>query len=383
MPFLLLSLVLSAVQVKGQGDVCPWCRNDPALMAAAGVVSHGPIALGPKGSEEVAGLLPGRKWIFLETAHLRWGSNLGPTAVEMKDRKRVEAELARLRKVLPAVPRKADKLDPYLRLHLFAMKAEEFYGRFQRLLRVKDEDFAARTRGGVFMGAGPFLGEKEKFEVILHAERGGHRRFTQEAMGVQITDALRWHFPQHHKMHASIPAEDGDLREDGRLYPHVVHNLSHLFLCAYKHFSYDPPVWLDEGLAHAMEREVEPESVTFDGDEGAIPSPEGSSDWSAVTRKILGVGKAASLAELWHKNAFGELSREDHVIAWSKVRFLIDEKGEDFAKILAGLKGQLDEKGVPTGRDIHGLQRRLLKEILGFHPEGFDSAWRVWAIKQP
>ena len=71
----------------------------------------------------------------------------------------------------------------------------------------------------------------------------------------------------------SIPAEDPGLRLDRWLRGHSVHLTSHLLFCAYKHFSYDPPIWMDEGLAHALEREVEPASTTIDTDEGAEAPP--------------------------------------------------------------------------------------------------------------
>src|SRR5690349_23644259 len=119
-------------------EICPWCKNDPELMAKAGVISHGPISIGPKGSSDIVATLSATQWVFLETAHLRWASSLGTATVDLKDKPRVEAELARLRVLLPTVPEKVKKLDPFLRLHLFGMRGEEFYARFQKLLRVTD-----------------------------------------------------------------------------------------------------------------------------------------------------------------------------------------------------------------------------------------------------
>src|SRR5580765_1425242 len=120
----------SLAQKSPRGDVCPWCKNDPAVMQAAVVISHGPIAIGPKGSEALAASLPAGTWIFLETAHLRWASSLGAEPIDINEKKRVRAELARLKKILPTVPTDSNKLDPFLRLHLLAMKGEELYARF-------------------------------------------------------------------------------------------------------------------------------------------------------------------------------------------------------------------------------------------------------------
>jgi hypothetical protein len=352
-------------------------------MQAAGVLSHGPIPISSQGSAALAATLPSAEWIFLETAHLRWASALGPETVELAEKKRVRAELARLKKLLPSVPSDVRKLDPWLRLHLHAMKGEELYARFQSLLQVTDADFPPasdepRDIAKPFMGAGPFLGEKDKFEVVLHPSRALHRTFTTDLCGVSVTDSFRWHFKAEHKLLVSIPAEDSDLRKDRWLFPHVAHNLSHAFLCAYKHFSYDPPIWIDEGLAHAIEREIDPESVTSDGTEGAARERHFPSDWDAAVARLVARKKAATLAELLHAKEFGELDADAHLVAWSKVRFLVEEHPAKLAAILGGVKGQLDEAGRPTGRDLTDLQRRLFREA-GWTPAAFDEEWSLWA----
>jgi len=375
----LLTVSAPAAQ-KPRTAVCPWCKNDAALMQAAGVVSHGPIAIGPKGSEALAAALPSGTWIFLETAHLRWASSLGPASVDLPEKKRVRAELARLKEPLPTVPSDANKLDPWLRLHLLAMKGEELYARFQSILQVKDADFPeSRTTDGTFMGDGRFLGEKDKFEVVLHVSRAMHRTFTSDFSGVTITDSFRWHFKVPHKLLVSIPAEDPDLRQDRWLFPHVAHNLSHAFLCAYKHFSYDPPIWLDEGLAHALEKELEPASVTLDTSEGASRETSLPSNWADAARKLVLRGKPPALANLLRAKDFGELDADAHLASWSMVRFLVDEHPAAFAKLVGGVKGQLDAEGRPTGKDLPDLQRKLLRETGGWTPQAFDEAWKAWA----
>jgi len=381
---IVVSLGLATPQKPAHGDACPWCKNDPALMKAAGVVSHGPIAIGPKGSQALAAELPAGTWIFLETAHLRWAFSLGSEPVDLPEKKRVRAELARLKKILPTVPTDAAKLDPWLRLHLLGMKGEELYARFQAILQVKDEDFPeSRRSDGPFMGDGRFLGEKDKFEVVVHASREMHRGFTTDFSGVTVNDSFRWHFKQEHKLLVSIPAEDADLRHDRWLFPHVAHNLSHAFLCAYKHFSYDPPVWIDEGLAHVVEKEIDPASVTIDGGEGATRETHTPSDWTDGVRKIVARGKPTTLAELMHLKEFGELDTDAHLVTWSMVRFLLEEHPDALARILGGVKGQLDADGRPSGKDLPDLERKLLQETGGWTPQSFDEDWRKWAARRP
>jgi hypothetical protein len=273
------------------------------------------------------------------------------------------------------------RLDPWLRLHLFAMRGEELYTRFQALLGVTDADFPeSRTAEGPYMGNGRFLGEKDKFEVVIHATRRSHYSFTEDFTGIRVTDSFRWHVPEVHKLLVSVPAEDADLRQDRWLFPHVAHNLAHAFFVAYKHFSYDPPIWIDEGLAHAIEKEIEPLSQTTDGEEGSLRDTKGPSDWTKAARELVRKEKAATTAALMHAKAFGELDMDANVVCWSRVRFLIDVHPDAFARFLGGIKGQLDAQGYPTGADLEGLQRNLLKEIWGWTPADLDQAWETWLL---
>lgn len=385
-PAVLLGVLLAAPAAPGAQDreaSCPYCHGDAELMRAAGVVSHGPMTIGAMDSAALARDWDGTDWIFLETAHFRWASSLGPESLDAADQKRRKAEIEALRAALPDVPKQPRKLDPWLRLHLLSARAEAFYARFQALLRVTDADFPPERRTeGLYMGNGRFLGEKDKFELVVHARRATHLEFTQRYMGAQVTDSMRWHVAGQHKMLASIPAEDSDLRQDRWLWPHIVHNLAHLCFCAYKHFSFDPPAWLDEGLAHMLEREAEPLSFTREGEEGTYKE-RSLEDWSDRALRLARSDKAPALAVLLHRHTVGEMADEEHVAAWAIVRFMAVEHPERFAAFLGGIKGQLDEQGLPTGRDLTGLQTRLLRELWSWTPADLDAAWKAWALKAP
>ena len=372
------SLVLALGVQKGE-EACPYCKNDPELLSAAGLVSHGPMDIGFNGSREFADELPASQWLFLESEHLRWASSLSSESVKTKDRERLELEIDRLRAVFPDIPKKVKQLDPYLRIHLLAQRGEDFYKRFQALLGVTDEDFPEeRQNTGPYMGDGRFLGEKDKFEVYIHVSRATHKMFTAKHIGVAVTDSLRWHIPGKHKLFASIPAVDSDIRYDRFLHPHVVHNLSHLLLCAYKHFSYDPPIWLDEGLAHAMEQEIHHEFHTLDGEEGSMPDNKGPGDWDAELARLQKRERLTPYAKLMRIKTFGEMSQDDHVSAYGLVRFLIDEKPKEFAAFLGVLKGQLDDEGYADGSDLLGVQREQLKALFDWTPAQLDEAWIAW-----
>ncbi|MFT7678944.1 MAG: hypothetical protein ACI8QC_002943 [Planctomycetota bacterium] len=383
----LCSLVLcladsASAQSRGKkGDSCPWCKDDPEVLAKMSLVGHGPVKIGRLESVDFESKIPASQWVFLETKHMRLASSLPTEKLSAKERKRLEPDLARLREFFPKLPKKVKSLDPWLRVHLMALKCEDFYTRFQKLIEVTDEDFPPkRVYFEKYMGNGSYLGEADKFDLIWHTRRSTHQVFTKQLMGASVTDAVRWHLTPEHKLLASIPAEDGDLKSTRWLVPHTVHLMSHLFLCAYKHFSYDPPIWLDEGLAHVLEREVNPLSTTMDGDEGSGPHRGGHQDWTDEDRKLAKSKKTPSFAVMLHWHAFHDVDQYGHKAAYSYVRFLVQEHPEKLAKFIGELKGQLDDEGYPSGKDLIGLQRRLLRELFEWTPAQFDEAWKAWAL---
>jgi len=379
---LALFLAGSASAQKPAKDACRWCKHDPELMRASGTLSHGPLPIGTADSAAIVAKLPAAQWLFIETAHLRIAYSLGPATVDLGDKARIQAELARLRAVLPDVPKEPKKLDPALRLHLLAMKCEELHARFQKLLGVTDADFPAeRDFNRPFMGIGAHLGERDKFELVIHSTIAAHQLFSKELAGVAPENALRYHIPTVHKLIASVPAEDPDLRDERWLFPHVAHLLSHMFLCAYKHFTYDPPLWLDEGLALCLEKEIEPASTTQEGEEGGLKVTHGPRDWHEGIRKLLAEGGEKRLAQLMTIHDVGQMGLAEKLTAWSIVRFLLDEHGPAFAQFLGRIKGQLDATGAPSGKDLPELQRRALKDIWDWTPVTLDEAWKAWLAK--
>jgi hypothetical protein len=158
--------------------------------------------------------------------------------------------------------------------------------------------------------------------------------------------------------------------------------LSHLFFCAYKHFSFEPPIWLDVALAMALEKEIEPESRTTEGEEGSLRDIHAPTDFADAARKLVAADKQVRLAVLMQAKDFAELGRDGAVTAWSLARFLLEQHGASFAKFLGGVKGQLDARGYPSGEDLPGLQRKLLKELWGWTPADLDQAWSAWVRAQ-
>src|SRR5260221_3805982 len=106
----------------------PYTRGAKEELARAGYASLGPFhwadGIETQDIEETFG---GLRVLWVETAHFKLGSTLPTYECPPDDleKTRLKDELARLGKRLPRARREAAKLDPWLRLHLYAQPLDE------------------------------------------------------------------------------------------------------------------------------------------------------------------------------------------------------------------------------------------------------------------
>lgn len=371
--------------------VACWLTVAPAMaqdeeearpLSEAGVVSREAQPIGDPALGVFAEEFPDESWRYLETTHFRIASSLEAMKLSGSDRKRMAAELDELRLYFPELSPKPRELEPEIYIVLIGIRLEKLYAEFQRLADVTDDDFpasrAAQGGRGPYMGDGPYLGEREKYEVVLHADRRDHHAFTKWQRGVEVRDTMRWHNREPSKLVVSMPCVDGDLRKDRWLWPHLAHNAAHMMFDGYKFFAYDPPLWLAEGLALWFEKRIEPESFTRDGGEGVFFEPERSEEWSDDARKLARKEDHASVPVLMAAQGPADLDLDANITCWSITSFLIETRPEGYAKLIGGLKAQLDEQGYPTGADLDDLQRELFREIWDWTPMQLEQAWLAW-----
>lgn len=363
--------------------LCTVCAGDPALMEAAGIVSHGGFVFGKKGGDTVKTdrhqVALDIKWI--ETAHFRIGFALGPYKVKLEEKKKFLAELTKLEKSFPKkVTPETTLLDPWLRLHLYAQRCEEIYARFVQIVDGSSATFAdgSGQYTGPYMGEGPYLGMREKYEILIVPNEAAHVDFLLENAGLRIRNTQRWHFVDTGAITVSMHAQQGNLRSDAGLHGHVAFNLAHNLYDGLNHYSYDTPVWLHEGLAHFMEREIDPKNNSFDGGEGAVADMTTKANWKPEVMKLIASNEAPRMAELMALKNFGELKLPHHFTTWSMVDFLVTTKPKEFGAFLFAIKKNYDAKGIPTGSNLPDWHRKQFKEVLGWSYAEFDQAWRDW-----
>lgn len=365
-------------------SLCPYCQGDPARMAAAGIVSHGPFPFARADSAGVDVLLEDADLRWIETPHMRLGIGLGPYRVRNDERRKIQAELEQLAQVLPGVPVRVSTLDPWLHAHLWAQRAEQLYERFLGIVRKGPEYFPPEGHvwmlGEPFRGMGPYLGMPQKYELLLLPSTDLHRLFMREQFGLDHGFSQRWHVVERKMLSFSTGTSTGSLNRDTALHAHVAFNLAINFLDGYKLYAYELPPWMREGLGHVFEREVDPRFNSRTMSEGGLGEVVQKSDWLAEARRLVRTERAPRLAELANVLSYGELNAEHHLVAWSMMDFLVRAEPEALARILDDLKGRTTEDGRMDGANLRDHVRTAFRTHLSATYPQFDQRWREWVL---
>jgi hypothetical protein len=395
-----LCLVVAALALWGadpapaqKRNVCPYCRNDPDLLRRLGLVSHGPFtfAQAPRAEEgklltttDLQRAIPFEPFLFLETRHLRIASAMAPYSVTDKEKKKIQAELAELKEMgLKNIKVKTRRLDPWLRLHLYAVRAEKAYQAFLRMVRKTDMDFPADPKHAwkgagedrKYMGQGPYLGECEKFEILITRSMKAYRTFMERYLGRRTVQAQRWNFAVKKTLFVGLSEDMEGHRHDAKLHNALLFNLGINFLDGYRFYAYNLPVWLTEGVGHYFERRQDPRFNSFDANEGSRADARRTWRWGPRIRFMVAAGKVPPLAQLFRRRDYGQLRFDDHMLVWSLVEFLANRHGDRFAAFLDRMKGRMTASG-PDSSNLLGVQRQAFKDLFGWSPINLEEAWK-------
>ena len=384
---LVLALPLFAAEdknPKNDPETCPYCHGDPELMAKGGIVSHGGFEFGRTDTAGVDALLANDDIRWIESEHFEIGFGGPPYRVAGTEKKPLQLELAELAKLFPAIKPKAKLLDPWLRAHMYAWRAERIWDRFVELMQV---DLASLPDGtkpwdgtGKYHGEGPYMGQKNKYEVLILPGEGDLTAYLKDQFGLHQKVTNRWNIMERDTLAVTMHLRHGDLKKDLALHGHVAFNLAHNLLDGYEHYSYDTPIWIHEGLAHFMEREISPKYNSFDSGEGSTAVKTSKSDWDALVKKIVKAKKAPRMAELIAIRSYADLTLEDHLTTWSMVKFLFEQHAEGFAELNRELHGRLQADGFIDSQNLPKVHRESFKRDLGMTYAQFDTAWRNWVL---
>jgi hypothetical protein len=364
-PFLLLAPLLAqapppdtsakdaALPTAGAKD--PYTGGAAKAMQAAGVLAYGPFVwANDQRTEDVERVLGENRIRWIETEHFLIGCTLG-TATAPEDaeaRKLTNAELARMRKRHPRFPDRASRIDPWLRLHLYAYRAEQLYGEFATLIAHAED--------------GTHLGQKGKFPILLFQKKSDVARYLDRFCGIKSEMSQRCSYPATRQQGLVLGAEGEDPYDEATVHAHFRFHLIQLFCDA----SGGAPYWLSLGLAHWYERQV-PCNVMMAAikDEESVDQ-DTQNKWGAKMKKRAQHEELLiPFHELATKTDFGYWA---HLQAWSRVDHLL---ATDRAKLGAFL--------VAVRQGGAARQVEQLELVFGMTPEDFDAKWREAVLKGP
>lgn len=372
----------------------PYTKNKPELLEKAGYVSFGPFKFGNIAdqavqSSDIDASLEFVQILWIETKHFRIGTNLPawPVPVDAETRAKVRGELEELATKLPNINTRVRTLDPWLRAHLTAHRMEKLYTQTQELWGVKDEDFPTdptkvyATPGARYMGYGPYLGMKDKFQVLVFEKLGPFQAYMKKYLGRDSKHAQRWHFKESSSIMIVIATENEQFprKHDTALHCSLVFNVSQNLLDGFRYYNYDLPVWIREAYGHWNERRVSILYSDFDQNEGSIADMKNVSKWEVYCRgMVANTSKFAPFADVFQWRDFGKITFNDHIAIWSRLDWLMSQGPEKWRAFLFAIKGRVDEKWAPDQTDLVGACREALQSAYGLSVLEFDSKWIEW-----
>lgn len=365
---------------------CPYCAGDPERMAAAGIVSHGGFDFGRTNTAGADELLADVDIYWIETAHFVLGLALEPYKIAADEKAKIRDELTRLSASLPAVQPRERVLDPWLRVHLYAQRLQDLWARIQGILQVTDADFPDGTKpwflGEPYFGEGPHLGQRSKYEILILPDQRVQDVWLADQFGLETKSTQIWNIPERGALTVVMNGMDERLRRDGALHGHVAFNVTQNLIDGYKYYAYRTPVWLREGLAHALERELDPRFNSFSYSEGSLADKTRRSDWWAAVRKLVQTDEAPRIAELVHLHTPAQFELKHHFVSWSMTVFLLEHYPDGYACLTARLHGIKNAEGINDGSRMKDRHRDAFRECVGLDYAAFDAAWAAWATDQ-
>ncbi|MCC7014502.1 MAG: hypothetical protein IT454_18220 [Planctomycetes bacterium] len=367
----------------------PYTKGERAALDKAGYVTLSPDRYGEKHTPaEMLQTLGTVSVIQIETAHFRIISTLEtykPTT-DVREKAALEAEFDELKKKLPKA-KLSSKIDPWLRAHLYAQRLEKLYEDFWRRFGLREDDFIsleAKAAEGMPMGVGPYLGQKEKFIVLLSNTRSALGRYLRTYVGQENEYSYRAHFPDCYFFGTNFEAlEDNGRDLDIALYTQTAGAVVQNFLDAFRDSNQPVPEWLRYGLAHWYSRRIDARWNQWNA--GGASDPENDENWRWPER-IVGLVKndaAVSWEQMTDWATYEDIKPRDHMLCWSRVDWLLDQRKGDMRAFLMALTHPVTPvTGPERTKAIRDQEWRAYSTVWKQTPAELDRVWRAWMLKQ-
>ena len=359
-------------------EVDPYTEGLREKLDRLGYVRYGPFTWREGVStEEVRQTMGGMDVLFVETPHFKIASTLATYVVtnDRGERSRIAASQERLESKLGRLKVPRRELDPWLRLHLYAQCLEETFARFVADFRLGDVPLAA---GEVFPG------QKEKVRVVLCERHSEFQRVLGQETGV-AADEYYWGINADSALFLAANAEHirtrwmhADLQAvDTQLNGHVLSGTVASLLGGYRDNYYGVPAWFLYGLMHYYSRDVDPRWTTAAGQSPTKEEHQEDAEWFRRVAGLLEVDFFASVDDMFRWIAYADLDERAHLIAWSRVEFLMQREGADRRAFLDALaKRPAEGSAQEIGAELVRRSTEALKAGFDLDPATFEEEWK-------
>jgi len=365
-------------------EVDPYTGGEREKMRLLGYVAFGPFPWhGRDRTPDVEETMGGIPMLWVETAHFRIGSSLATYRIpaDRAERARLKDELARLEERLGRLDAPRKELDPWLRLHLYAQRAEDAYAAFVRDFGLAPADFEQ---------IGPHLGNREKFLLLLCERKSEFGRYARTYLGVENDHSYRWGWQEDCMLFgANVEAlRDGWAETEVRVLPFdsmlhcaVVAGLAANFAGGYRG-KLTAPQWFSAGLGHAYARRIDPRWLNSAG-RRAGQRPDEDSEWEPRVRNLVKNRFFASTADMFGWQAYEDMDERDHLVAWSKLDYVLRGAEGDLPAFLAALCATTAPAEPGADRAvIASEQTAALRAGFQVTPAELDEAWAAWVLER-
>jgi hypothetical protein len=367
----------------------PYTKGERTAIDRAGYVSFGPFPWCTGSSTADVAEALGTPVLWVETAHFKLGSTLETYSLrhDKREEKRLASELERLRAKLGDVRAPKGKLDPWLRLHLYALRLEDLYAGIQAQLGVTDDDFVRgpgapmNKRALVQEGEPdcPFLGQPSKPTVLLTEKSSSLGRFSQRWLQRDVTTTVRGQLPGR-SMFVGISVEQlqtWGYEFDIALHCALAHDLELNLLDGFNNNGYDAPYWFKQGLAHVASRTIDERFTIFAAgttrEHGDEDKPWEPRVYGLVFNQFVPAWEDSLRWEQW-----SDLDTQAHLVVWSRVAWLLQQKDCDIKRFWSSVTSNLLVERV---KDPNVRQLAAFTECFGRSPQELDAAWRAFVLK--
>lgn len=389
---LLVPLMVVALLAAARGQELPplpdpYTKGDAQAWAEAGYAPPRPLPFGDDhGSSAIGELLGEVPLLWVETEHFLIGSTLEEIEVEREARSQVKEELKRLGRRLPRVKKGARRLDPWLRLHLYAQRLEDLYARFEELAGVGAEDFPApdpEAPAPVVSGGGAHLGMRGKFRVLLLQQQSSLGRWCQRYGFGDGSSPVRPYLPRRDALVFATAAEflEGGWANDQALATHVVWSVTQNLIQGLEGYRFLKPRWLADGLAHHLARQVDERYPNFSALKGSKVTAIQEPDWPPRIRGRVQHGIFPDADELLGWEHGVPLKATTQMTSLARVEHLLESDPEAFARFLRGVAQPIDAGNrVPDHGLVRAQTERVLVETFSLDTSTWDAAFQAWVL---